>query len=439
MGFFENTLAFVFVLGVMVLIHELGHFIAARYFDVKVESFAFGFGPRLFGFRRGGTDYKVCLLPLGGYVKMAGEAVGEPTGDPGEFLSKPRWQRIIIAAMGPIFNFVLAIVLLVGLYMVHFERPAFFQKPPEVAYIEKGSSAARAGVQPGDLIVSIDGSPTPDWESVQLATVASAHLTMDLVVERDGRQVHLTMPLDADSRGIGHAGWTEAAPVRLGRSTPGMPAAQADIEPEDLLVAINGEPIRAVAEVTERIQQSGGNRIDLTLERDGRIVETSVTPVLDSSLGEDAWRIGVELRPEYETVVTSLEFGSALRQSLDDNRKNATLIFKVLGGLIEQRMSPQTLEGPIGIARLSGQAARRGWADLVALMAVISLNLGILNLLPIPILDGGVILMLLLESVIRRDISIAIKERIMQLGFVFLVLLFAFVIYNDILKSLPSG
>ncbi len=440
MGFIENSIAFVFVLGVMVLIHELGHFLAARYFDVRVESFAIGMGPRLFGIRRGDTDYKICALPIGGYVKMAGDSIGEPTGDPGEFLAKPRWQRLIIAFAGPLFNVLLAIALPVGLYMTHFERYTFWSQPAVVGYVQQDSPAEKAGLRSGDRIVELDGADTPDWQSVRLAEVAAVNKTAAVVFERDGRRVEAELLIEPDEQGMGRAGWIEAAPVRLGAPVPGMPAAAADIEAGDLLAAIDGEPIDALTEVIELIQGSDGKPLRLTLERDGRQVETEVAAVYDDAGPQPpAWRIGIGLEPLYESTVTELGFVEALGQSVEDNRRNAMLIFKFLGGLIEQRMSPKSLEGPIGIARLSGEAARRGWPELIGLMAGISLNLGIFNLLPIPILDGGVILMLLFESVIRRDVSLAVKERIVQAGLVFLVLLFAFVMYNDILKSLPGG
>ena len=439
MGFIENTVAFVFVLGVMVLVHELGHFLAARYFNVRVESFSIGFGPRLVGFRRGDTDYKICLLPIGGYVKMAGENMGEPTGDPEEFLAKPRWQRLIIVAMGPIFNVLLAIALPLGLYMFHFERYSYLSQPAEVAYVEQDSPAEQAGVEPGDRILSIDHESTLTWEDVRLTEVAAVHRTVPVTVVRDGEEQTLTLTFAPDARGVGYAGWLEEAPVRLGQTAPGSPASQADIEPGDFVVAIDGEPMESVAEVMDVIQSSGGRELTLALRRGDDLVETKVAPRLEDTEEGEIYRIGVELGPEYERTVTKLSLGESLAQSLDDNRKNATLIVRFLSGLVEQRMSPKSLEGPIGIARLSGQAARTGWPELILLMSAISLNLGIFNLLPIPILDGGVILMLLFESAMRRDISVAVKERIVQVGLVFLVLLFAFVMYNDILKSLPSG
>ena len=438
MTFLENIPAFLFVLGVMVLIHELGHFLAARFFDVRVESFAFGFGPRLFGFKRGETDYRVCLLPLGGYVKMAGDSFGEPSGDPNEFLAKPRWQRLIIAAMGPIFNGILAVALLVGLYMYHYERYAFLSQPAVVADVIEGSAAETAGIRPGDRILSVDGVETPDWESVKIAEVSQVHRSAPVLLERDGERLTVNLTFDADERGIGVAGWTEAHEVTL-EPVQGRPAFEAGVRSGDVIESINSVPVHSDRKALELIQGSDGKPLDLALRRDDRTVYIQVQPEWDEpgDPQQAAWRIGALLGAR--VVVTKLGFGAAMEEAVEDTAQNATLIFGFLKGMFEQRMSARSLEGPIGIARLSGEAARRGLPELVNLMSAISLNLGIFNLLPIPILDGGVILMLLVESLIRRDLSLALKERIIQAGLVFLVLLFAFVMYNDILRSLPSS
>ncbi len=436
MGTIENIIAFIFVLGVMVLIHELGHFLAARYFDVRVESFSIGMVPRLIGFKRGETDYKICMLPIGGYVKMAGESIGEPTGDPGEFLSKPRWQRLIIAAMGPIFNGILAVALLAGLFMSHYERFAFWSSPAVIATVEEGSAAAEVGIQPGDMIVSFDGQPAPDWEAVRLAEVTAVNQTVPVLIERNGEQLTFNVTVEADEQGVGRAGWSESTSVVL-EPVAGSPAEKAGVRRGDIVRQINGKWILDVDDALESIKASEGRELAMELEREGNRVAIDVTPEYDDTRGEPAWRIGAMIGPE--RTVTKLGFADAVKESVVTNMQNITLTFKVLRGMFEQRMSPKALEGPVGIARLSGEAARRGWPDLMLLMANISLQLGIFNLLPIPILDGGVIVLLLFESVIRRDVSVAVKERIMQVGLVFLMLLFAFVMYNDILKSLPSG
>jgi regulator of sigma E protease len=440
MGFLENSIAFVFVLGVMVLIHELGHYVAARYFDVKVEAFSIGFGPRLFGFKHGETDFKVCVLPLGGFVKMAGENPSEPTEDARSLPAKPRWQRLIIAFMGPLFNIILAILLLIGLFMLHYERLAFVTEAAVIGYVKPGSPAYEAGIRQDDRIVALSGTPTPTWESVKLTEITAAHLTMQVEVDRAGESLTFPVKVGADERtGIGTVGWSERTPVRL-EPVAGSPAQRGGVQSGDRLVSINGEPVLSDYQVPELVQRAAGSPVTMEVLRDGKTVSLEVVPEFDKSQEHgDAWRIGVSLIPDHERVTTQLGFFEAARESIDQNKKNVTLLFRVLGGLIEQRMSPKALSGPIGIARLSGEAARRGWPELVGLMAAISLQLGILNLLPIPILDGGVITLLLFESAIRKDVSLAVKERIVQVGFVFLMLLFAFVMYNDIMQSLGTG
>ncbi len=438
----QNIIAVIFVLGVMILIHELGHFLAAKYFDVRVDAFSFGFGPRLFGKKVGETDYRVCVLPLGGYVKMAGEQPGdEHSSDPREFMSKPRWQRLIIAVMGPAMNIVLALALPIGLFMVRYERLAIHSQPAVLGDIEPDSPAAKAGLKPDDRIVAIDGKVNPNWEDVTVAVMSNANRTMSLRVERNGKVIDASLIPTLDARtGVGYPGWSEQVPLGVEKVEPGMPAEKAGLKSGDILLTLDGKPLRSGRKLPELTQEIGGRSAVVEYVRNGQKRTTTLTPV-HVKLGPEAasWKIGVYFEPRYERVTTRLSFPQSVRESINQNRKNATLIFQFLHGIIERRMSPKALEGPIGIARLSGQAARQGFGDLVMLMSMISLNLGILNLLPIPILDGGVILMLLLESLMGRDISLPVKERIIQAGFVFLMLLFVFVIYNDIMKSLAPG
>ena len=442
MEFLQNVLAVIFVLGVMILIHELGHFLAARYFDVRVEVFSFGFGPRLFGKIVGETDYRVCAFPLGGYVKMAGEQpTDERKDDPREFMSKPRWQRLIIAVMGPVFNLLLAVGLLLGLYMVHFERLAIQTEPAVLGGVAPNSPASQAGLREGDRIAAIDGKQNPNWEDVTMRIVASAKQVVLLTIEREGKTFDAAVTPVADPvSGIGNPGWSERVPIQAGDVEPGMPAEKAGLQKGDLLIAIDGEAIQSPYKLPEVLQRKGGQPVTLEYSRNGQRMTSTLTPIYRQIADQPAsWKIGVILREKFDRITTRLSFSEALRESIDQNRKNATLIIQFLQGLVQRRMSPKSLEGPIGIARLSGQAARQGSFDLILLMSAISLNLGIFNLLPIPILDGGVICLLLFESLIGRDISLAVKERIVQVGFVFLMLLFVFVIYNDIVKSLARG
>ena len=435
-----NIVAVVVVLGVMILVHEWGHFVAAKWFGVRVDVFSIGFGKRLWGWRRGDTDYRVSILPLGGYVKMAGENPGEPrTGDPGEFLAKPRWQRFIIALMGPAMNIVLAIVLLTGLYMVKFQKPAYQERPAEIGHVEEGSAAEKAGLRPGDLIVRLGELENPTWETVEIEAISSPAQPLEVTARRNGDFFTTTITPEVDPRyRIGIAGWGPYLPAIVKRVEPGYPAEKVGLLPEDRVVAVNGQPLKFWPRLPDLVQESEGEPLELMIQRQGHTLPVRVAPVFGPVPGgKQMWRIGIELKNDL--IERRLSFPAALSQSLTVNKKFTLLIFDLLGKILERKMSPRTLEGPIGIARLSGEAARRGIPQLINLMAAISLNLGILNLFPIPILDGGVILLLAVEGLLRRDLSLAVKERMVQVGFLFLMLIAAFVIYSDIVKLLPRG
>ena len=439
-AFVTNILAVIVVLGVMILIHEMGHFLAAKYFGIRVHVFSFGFGPRLFGFKYGDTDYRVCALPFGGYVKMAGENPGDKVGgDPDEFLSKPRWQRFIVAVMGPAMNIALAIILLTGLFMYRHQIPAYQEGPAVIGWVEEESSAAAAGFRTGDIITRIKNNQNPQWQDVELLVVSNPGQPLEVSVERD--RVPLTSTLTPRPEGrtrLGSAGWFPHMVAKLQAVEPGLPAAQAGLEAGDEIVSVDGVPVGFWPRISEILQASEGKDLEIGFLRDGEPMTTQISPVNSTAPGDPQtkWRIGVAF--QNDVITRQLGFSAALSQSLATNKKFALLIFEVVGKIFSAEMSPRTLEGPIGIARLSGRAARQSLGDLLSLMAAISLNLGIFNLFPIPVLDGGVILMLLIEGLIRRDLSLRIKERVMQAGFAFLLLIAAFVIYNDIVKTLPE-
>jgi regulator of sigma E protease len=435
-----NILAVFLVLGVMILIHELGHFLAAKYFKIKVEVFSIGFGKRLWGFRRGETDYRVCLLPLGGYVKMSGENAGDPTtGSPDEFQSKPRWQRFIVAVMGPTMNIVLAIVLLTGLFMFRYQKPAYQEGPATIGWVELGSPADEAGILVGDRIVEIQNIQDPEWIDVEIRVAAESRQEISVTVERDGeRLTHSLTPLPVGRSELGNVGWAPRMSALLQAVDPNLPAAAAGLVAGDEIVEMNGTPINFWPAISELLQENEGEPVQIVYERSGEQFITQIVPQLSDvdADPQQRWRIGVMFK---QVMITrQLGFVDAFTESLATNKKFALLIFEFLGKIFTQKLSPRTLEGPIGIARLSGAAARQSFGDLLSLMAAISLNLGIFNLLPIPVLDGGMILLLLIEGTIRRDLSLRLKERFTQVGFAFLVLIAVFVIYNDIVKTLPE-
>jgi regulator of sigma E protease len=441
MGVLQNVIALLVLIGVMILIHELGHFWAARYFDVGVEVFSFGFGPRLFGFRRGDTDYRFSAILFGGYVKMMGEHPGdEDSADPRGFMTKPKWQRLIIAFAGPFMNIVLAVGLLTGLFMVKYQKLAEPEQRGVIGHIIKDSAAAKAGLQEGDRILVLEGVKNPDWETISIKEIASAYRTMHITVERNGSQFEAAVtPVLDDRSGVGSAGWSEKGEIQVGSLSSGMPAEKAGLRKGDLLLTANGQPINSRFKLHEIIKKTGGSPVDLLIKRDGKQQTLHIQPEFSHQDGESRWMIGVGTEQKLNIITTKLSLPDAFAESVRKNVKDATLIFQFLKGILERRMSAKQLSGPIGIAQLSGEAAREGPSTFVLLMSMVSLNLAIFNLLPIPILDGGVILLLLVEMLIGRDLSMPVKEAVIKVGFVFLMLVTVFALYNDISKILPPG
>jgi regulator of sigma E protease len=433
MVFLQNVWWFLVLIGVMILIHELGHFWAARLFDVRVDTFSFGFGPRLFGFRRGETDFRFSLVLFGGYVKMAGDQTGEENAnDPRGLLAKPRWQRMIIAFAGPFMNILLAVAVLTGMFMIRFPKVPN-PTDPVIGYIAPNSAAAQAGLKEGDKIVQIDDTVDPTWEDVAIREIASAQHQIYVWVDRSGlRQRFIVTPALEAREGTGTAGWDLQNPVVVVDVIPGLDAAKVGLRPGDVLKAINGTPIRSIQMLLETIAANGGKPAQLEYERDSKPTTVTVTPTKSTTEGQTRWAIGFHLR--YPVIFTKLSFPEALKESVHQNAKTATLIYEFLRGIIERKMSPKSLQSPIGIAQASGAAARAGATEFFGLMAMVSLNLAVVNMLPIPILDGGVILMLFVEMLMRRDLSLKVKETVFKLGFVFLMAVVAFAIYNDISK-----
>ena len=425
------------MIGVMILIHELGHYWAARFFDVKVDTFSFGFGPRLFGFKKGETDFRFSAVLLGGYVKMVGEQPGdEHAADPRSFQSKPRWQRLIIVFAGPAMNIILALAVLTGVFMIRF--PKIPNSPsPEIGYIVPDSAAAKAGLVEGDRIVQVGDTANPNWEDIVMKEVASAGHPLSVWIVRNGERkfIPVTPVLDPKT-GAGYAGWGEQNDIEIGgyaRDWPGgeTPAAKAGLKPGDIIVSVDGTGVHSTPKVHDIISRVGGKPVDVAFSRNGKLMTTSVTPAMPGNGGKE-WMIGVSLQPKF--VLVSLPFPEALAESVRQNAKNATFIYQFLRGIAERRMSPKSVSGPIGIVQMSGQEAREGPIAYFLLMAGLSLNLAVVNLLPIPILDGATIFMLLVEMFMRRDLSLRVKEAAFRLGFVFLMAVVAFVLYNDISK-----
>ena len=427
-------IAFLFVLGVMIFVHELGHHIAAKLLGIRVDVFSLGFGRRLFGFKRGDTDYRVSLLPLGGYVKMAGENYDEePTGDPGEFMAHSKTHRFLVAIAGPAMNLILALILVTTNFMWGIPVAQYLQQPAMIGSVQEGSAAEQAGLQPLDIIVGIDGDPITTWQDLVIGISLSPNQVLVLEVERQGQVLTKEItPSLSEGFEIGEIGVGPFIPFFITDVEPGSPAAEAGLRPGDEIVRVTmGNQVTVgFDESAQLINASEGSPLRFEVLRDNQVFETTFSAVQM----EDRWRIGTAVQP---MQLEQYGFLQAMEHSFERNLRLTLLTFEVVGRIFTGRTSLRAMSGPIEIARFSGMAASMGVIQLLNFMALISLQLGIFNLMPIPILDGGVIALLGIEGLIRRDLSLRVKERIFQVGFVFLILLMGIVIFNDLAKNLP--
>ncbi len=441
--FLISTISVLVVLGIMVIVHEFGHFAAAKLCGVRVEAFSVGFGPRLFGIVVGETDYKVCALPFGGYVKMSGELPGEETShDPGDFNEHPRWQRILIGLAGPMANFILALALMTGVLMFHHETYVYVDQPVTLDWVASGSVAAQAGLQPGDLIQKFDSVVHPSWKDLEIRAQINLNHTVAVTVLRSGQPVSLQLPLPDTSKGgdfsLGKLGIypeEQPGPIEIEDVAPQSPAARAGLQSGDRFLSVDGHLFHNTESLVAYMRGRNGAPMQVLVAQGATQRSLTIAPArMDDPNGGQTWLLGFTGKePPYR--VEKLPFSGAIAASWSFNRSNSLLILEVLKRVVTHRMSVNTLSGPIGIARQTGMAVEmQGWQPILQLMAVISLNLGILNLLPFPILDGGLILFLLIESLLRRDVDMAIKERIYQVGFAMILVFAAYIVFNDVSK-----
>ena len=426
-----SILAFVFVLGVLIFVHELGHFMMARRIGVRVLTFSLGFGPKLLSFRRGDTEYCISAIPLGGYVKMAGENPEDArSGAADEFLSKTKWQRFQVLVMGPVMNLVLAFLVMALVLYQGAQVPAFEQEPVVVGSLADQSVAKAAGVLPGDRIVAVDGKAVDTWEQFNMAVVVKAKREVSLAIDRAGRPVEIRMvPASETKYDFGTIGVLPVIHPQISALTRDSPALEAGLHPGDVVLAAAGEKGVSRDRLVELIKSREGQPIVLEIKRNGAVQPITVTP---RKVGGTVI-IGAQLS---DRELMTVEPGplEALKMSAVQNWTWATMIVQTLGGLFTHSTSVKQLMGPVAIADLSGTAAEQGWVALFSLMAMISLNLGLLNLMPIPVLDGGHIAILAMEGVSRREFSMKVKEKMLLAGFVLLLMLMVTVIYNDLTR-----
>jgi regulator of sigma E protease len=431
MGFLTSTVAFVFVLGIIIFVHEFGHLITAKAFGMRVFVFSFGFGKRLFGFHWGDTDCRVSAVPLGGYVKLEGEPddhLSEDTsarGDGRDFLSRPRWQRFLVYVAGPAMNAALTISVLSVFYVVGFAEDASRLDRPIIGAVDAGSPAEQAGLRPGDEILAIDGQRLPSWEEAQYRILLRPQQDLHLQVLRGGRERDVAVRSQATSpEKVGTIGIHPL--VRVGEVLAGEPAKAAGLRPDDAILSIDGKPIRSFAEIPPVVQAAKGRALAFRIWRHGQLLDLSITP-RDTVLGP---RIGIAPKMVVRKYAPPRAVVEAVRWTWDMTRQT----FDVVGGLLTAQISPKTMMGPLGIAQASGDAARGGAGSLFFFVAVISLQVGILNLFPLAPLDGGHLAIIALEGTVRRDLSPAVKNWIMNAGAAVIFLLIGLVLYSDVSK-----
>jgi regulator of sigma E protease len=426
-----TLLAFLFVLGVLIFVHELGHFLAARRHGVRVITFSLGFGPKILKVVRGGTEYCVSVIPLGGYVKMAGENPDDPrSGQPDEFLSKTKWQRFQILLAGPAMNIILAIVVSAFVLAQGAQVPAYLDQPSVVGAVVPASPGEKAGLMRGDQILTVAGRGVATWEDLLIAIgTRRPNREVTITLLRAGRTIETTVVPVAEGRyEIGNIGVLPDVHPTIDSVIEGDVAIAAGLMKGDVVLSMNGEPIATTTQFREVVARNGEREMQIGIRRGGQELLLTATP---KDRGDGA-KLGLYIRD----ATKSFKPGpvEAVRLSVEQNIKSSGLIFRTLGGLFTGETSVRQLQGPVGIAQLSGESAQEGFIALLSLMAMLSINLGILNLMPVPVLDGGHILIMALEGIARRDFSMQVKEKMLLAGFVVLMMLMVTVIYNDLTR-----
>ncbi len=430
-----TVLATVFLLGVMILVHELGHFWAARRAGIRVLKFSFGFPPKLFGFRRGDTEYAVQAIPVGGYVEMAGETSFDKAADPkpGDFMACPWWGRVLVSLAGPAANLATAVLIFFLVGMIGIKAPDY---GPVVGTVAAGGAAEQAGVAPGDRIVSIGGFPVESWHGADLAWGRAEQGTSDriaLALERGGRVDTVRAMRGSRSEWLG--GMTPLVPARLGDIAPGYPAYQAGLMKGDLVLSVDGQPVRTWDEMRARIVTRIDQEVALIVLRGADTLVVALRPVEQQTGQGRAGIIGITA-PEHGSYVLRLGPARALANGALSAGALAVRIYQTLFRLITKPSTAKQLGSILMIGQMAGESARRGASDLFLLMASLSVMLFVMNLLPLPVLDGGGIFFALLEGVRGRALPARAQSAIHTFGVALLITVMALAVANDGLRML---
>lgn len=426
-NFANSTVALIVVLGIIIFFHESGHFLLAKGFGMRVFIFSFGFGKRLFGFKRGDTDYRVSLIPLGGYVKLEGEpddVISEdttPRGDGNDFLSRPRWQRLIVYFAGPAMNAVLAVLTFTIIFMLGVGVPGVRYDVPTIGAIDPGSPAADAGLEPGDTITKFDGEPAEDWEQVQIGILMRPSRDIQMEIARGAERLTKSVHARVIDGRMGDIGVFPL--VRVGQVLSGSPAEAAGLKVDDGLLRVAGSPLQSFADVPAKVRAAGDQAIAFELLRGAERLTLNIAP--------REGRVGISEK----FVIKKFGFSRALKEAGRETWDRTVQMVSLLKQLLTFRVAAKSaLSGPIGIAQAAGEAARTGIVSILFLIALLSISVGVLNLFPMAPLDGGHIAVLLAEMVIRRNLSEKVKLVFLNAGFVLIMALMVFILYSDLSK-----
>jgi len=431
----ETLLSFVIVFGILVFVHELGHFFMAKLLKIKVEVFSWGIGKRLFGIKKGDTDYRISLVPIGGFVKFSGEEAYEEKREPSpdDFMAKKRWERFLVLVTGSLMNIFLAVLLVSIISMVGVTVPEFSGQKPVIGWIDPGSPAEGANLKVNDEILSINKRKTKTWGELEIAVGTKPKRLITVEYKRGEEILNVQLMTESRTRfSMGYAGFYPKILVQVIYIAPGNPAEEAGLKVGDVFLAINGEYIY-YHRFLKVVAENPGKELEFLVEREGEILTFHITPRLDGKVG----KIGIG--PGMKSELKKFGFFSAIGRGIKENWKLTFVLVNYVKDLAMGEASATQIAGPIEIARFSRTFFRMGFFALMGFIAFISLQLGVVNLFPIPLLDGGQILVLCLEGLFRRDFSAKVKQIVMQVGFVMFILLFVFVILNDIARNLPKG
>lgn len=437
----STTIAiFIAAIFILVTIHELGHFLAAKLFNMRVDRFSIGFPPNIFGFKKGDTEYVIGATPLGGYVKIAGmidESMDDDFIDkepePDEFRSKPVWQRMIVITAGVIFNAILAVIIYAGIAFSYGDTVIPIEAVNEI-YVAEESLAEEIGFQTGDRVIGINGRKVQYWDQIfSPSSITGRDLTF--MVERNGEELNLPTPLNFLDR-LGTEAFltpSNALPSRIEFVAENSPAESAGLQSGDQIVSVDGEDIRYWEQLVQNIVNADGE-LTLGILREGEILEITVAP------DEETNQIGIGAPNPFEYFdVQTIDYNLAqsIGKGFSETEETFLGIVQGLGKMFSGDISVrQNLGGPVAIASVTREATEnRGWFGFWTITAFLSVTLAIMNMLPIPALDGGHFMFLLYEGITRREPSEKVRMGLQQLGFVFLIGLIILVTFNDILRT----